>query len=147
MPKTSHLSLAHSSMLMRDLRAIIRVPVPTMRDRRHDFALRRNVTAELVGRDSHRQLALPFQQLSKEPSGRPRVFSLLNQNVQYIPVLVDRTPKVPSPASDRHDHLIEKPSVSATSKARLDTPSKLRPERRAPLTNRLVRHLDAALGE
>ena len=50
-------------MLVRDLRAIIRVPIPTMRDRRHDFALRRNVTAELVSRDSHRQLALPFQQL------------------------------------------------------------------------------------
>ena len=44
-------------------------------------------------------------------------------------------------------HLIEKPSVSPPSKARLDTPSKLRPKPRALLTNRLVRHLDAALGD
>ena len=147
MPKTPHLTLARSGMRLRIRRSIVGVPVAAMWHRHHDLTLRRNIAAQLVRRDTQRQLTLPFQQLAKEPFCTLHLLSLLNENVRYIPVLADHTPTIPPLASGRHDHLVEILAVSATSKARLDTPSELRLKPRAPLTNRLVRHLYAALGE
>jgi len=54
----------------------------------------------------------PFSSLRKEPLGCGRAAPALDQNVEYISVLVDRTPKIVLLAADADEHLVHVPFVA-----------------------------------
>jgi hypothetical protein len=63
-------------------------------DARQDLALGGGLALELVCHDRSRNVSQALQQLAKEPLGRGRAATALDQDVENISVLVDRTPKV-----------------------------------------------------
>src|SRR5262249_62375091 len=83
-----------------------------MLDARQDLALGRAVALELVCHDHPRNVSQALQQLAKEPLGCGRVAPALDQNVEYISLLVDRTPKILLLAADADEHLASRAGES-----------------------------------
>src|SRR6516162_5405161 len=90
---------------MRYLSAIVEVSALAMLDARQDLALGGGVALELVCHDHPRNVPQALQQLAKEPLGCGRAASALEQDVEGISVLVDRTPKIVLFAADADEHL------------------------------------------
>jgi len=83
-----------------------------MLDARQDLALGGGIALELVCHDDPRNVSQALQQLAKEPLGCGRVAPALDQNVEYISLLVDRTPKIVLLAADADEHLVHVPLVT-----------------------------------
>src|SRR5215469_11273550 len=88
---------------MRYLSAIVEVSALAVLDARQDLALGRGVALELVCHDHPRSISQALQQLAKEPLGCGRAAPALDQDVEDISVLVDRTPKIVRRAADADD--------------------------------------------
>ena len=71
----------------------------------------------------------------------------LHEDVDHIPILVNRPPQVLRPALHPHEQLIEIPRISLAAPPPPQPSRILQLERQAPLADRLVRDVDAALGE
>ncbi len=76
-----------------------------MVDRRHDRAERRAVTLQLVRDQAKRNPPLTLQELEKEALRRATVTPGLDEDVDHITVLIDRTPKILPFAVDRDGRL------------------------------------------
>src|SRR5215468_6130251 len=85
---------------MRYLSAIVEVPALAVLDARQGLALGGGVAPELVCHDHPRNVSQALQQLAKEPLGCGRAAPALDQDVEDISVLVDRTPKIVLLAAD-----------------------------------------------
>src|SRR5262252_10470833 len=83
-----------------------------MLDARQDLAPGRGIALQLVGDDYPRNVSQALQQLAKEPLGGGRAAPALDQNVEDISVLVDRTPKIVLLAADADEHLVHVPLVA-----------------------------------
>ena len=81
-------------------------------DPRQDLALGGGVAVELVCHYHPRNVSQALQQLAKEPLGRGRAAPALDQDVEDISVLVDRTPKIVLLAADADEHLVQVPLVA-----------------------------------
>jgi hypothetical protein len=90
---------------------------------------------------------LALQELAKKSFGSVAIATPLNQNVDYIPVLIDRPPQVVALIADSDEHLIQVPGIAQRSPATLQPPNMFGPELQALLSDRLVGHRDATLGE
>jgi hypothetical protein len=77
--------------------------------RGHHHAVRGTVATQLVGDHHPRHVPQSLQQLTKEPLRGPGVTTGGDQNVQDIPVLVDRPPQVLPGTVDREEHLVQMP--------------------------------------
>src|SRR5215467_10712533 len=97
---------------MRYLSAIVEVSALAVLDARQDLALGRGVALELVCHDHPRSISQALQQLAKEPLGCGRAAPALDQDVEDISVLVDRTPKIVLLAADSDEHLVHVPLVT-----------------------------------
>ena len=111
----AHLSLALSGRLMRAFCSIVLVPLRTMNDRRHHEAMRRRVAAKLVGNQTPRRPALPFQQLAEKACGGTPIAPGLDEDVDHIAVLVNGTPQILPPALDVHEQFVQVPGVAQAS--------------------------------
>jgi hypothetical protein len=65
-----------------------------MFDTGHDFSSRSTIAPQLVCDDHARDIPQPFQKLAKELLCGLLVPALLNQNIQYVSILIYRTPQV-----------------------------------------------------
>ncbi len=63
-----------------------------MLDMGQDLALGGTVALELVRHDHPRSILQAAEQLAEEPRGRLRVAPALDEDVEHVPVLVDRAP-------------------------------------------------------
>ena len=79
-----HLALTLTRRLVRDFRPVVRVLIRAVDHRRHHRTARRRVTAELVGDQSARDTALPFQQFPKEPYRGTTIPARLHQDVEHV---------------------------------------------------------------
>jgi hypothetical protein len=75
----------------------------------------------------------PFSKRRKKRLAARAIAAFLNQNVQYDPVLIHRTPKVMQYASNADEHLIQMPGVpSLKTEAELAAPASGRMPGRCP---------------
>jgi hypothetical protein len=98
--------------LMGVLRTVVEIPMLAVLDTREDLPLRRPVTLELI-RDEHPWYVLTsLEELAEELLGRLFVPPSLHQDVEDVPVLVDRPPQVVAFLVDRDEHLVQMPLVA-----------------------------------
>ena len=127
----AHLSLALPSRLVGDFGAVVPVLVRAVNHRRHHGAERRRVAAQLVRDQPPRFPALAFQQLTEEPLRRAAIASRLDEDVDYVPVLVDGPPQVLLPALNPHEQLTKIPRVTLPATPAPQPSSVLEPEGQA----------------
>ena len=90
---------------------------------------------------------MALQQFPEEPGGGPSIPSRLDQDVEDVAVLVDRSPQVMLATMQGDEQLIQMPRVPETP-APLAAPAGIRPaERATPSSDRLVGDRDAPLGQ
>ena len=70
------------------------------------------IARQLVGDQAARDGALCFQELAEESDRSSSVPSGLHEDVDHIPILVNRPPQVLRPALHPHEQLIEIPRIS-----------------------------------
>ena len=142
--ETAHLALAVAGRLMRHFDAIVRIRGCAVQDRRDQGTVGGLIARQIVGDQAVRDGALCFQELAEGSDRSSSIPSGWHEDVDHIPILVNRPPQVLRPALHPHEQLIEIPRLSLAA----PQPSRiLQPERPAPLADRLVRDVDAALGE
>ena len=85
------------------------------------FLFRSRITAKLIGDQYPWHVLTALQQLAEELFRGPFISPALHQDIQNIPLLIDRTPQIVLPAIDFEEHLIKMPFVagSCTSPAQL----------------------------
>src|SRR5687768_4992844 len=107
-----------------------------------DLALGGSVALEFVGHEHARHVGQPFKQLAKEFLCRPLVPATLDQDVQHLPVLIDRPPEIMALALDRQKHFIHIPLVAWPRTAATELISIPLTKLAAPFANRLIRYND-----
>ncbi len=85
----SHLSFALPGRLMRNLCSVVRVARCDMLDRGHHTPVRGPIASELVGDQPSW-----FAPLREEPPGRTHISPSLDQDVNHVTVLINRTPQI-----------------------------------------------------
>ena len=145
--ETAHLALAVAGRLMRHFDAIVRIRGCAVQDRRDQGTAGGLIARQLVGDQAARDGALCFQELAEESDRSSSIPSGWHEDVDHIPILVNRPPHVLRPALHPHEQLIEIPRISLAAPPPPQPSRILQPERPAPLADRLVRDVDAALGE
>ena len=115
--ESSHLPLALTSRLMRDLRSVVFVLPSTVDHGRHHGAVRRRVAAQLVRDQPARLAALFFQELAEESSGRPPIAPRLHQDVEHVAILVHGPPQILLPPPDLDEQLVQMPGVALAAPA------------------------------
>ncbi len=89
-----HLTLPLSGRLVRDFDSVVLVLFGAVYNRRHDRAVGNRVAAQLVGDQTPRHTALPFQQAAEEAPSCTPIAPGLDENVDDVPVLIDRPPEI-----------------------------------------------------
>ena len=115
--------------------------------RRHDRADRSAVTLQLVRDQAKRNLPLTLQELEKEALRCMTVASGLDEDVDQVAVLIDRTPEILPLAVDRNEDLVQVPRVSEAALSSFEIPRVIRTEFQTPLPDGFVRNDDPALRE
>jgi hypothetical protein len=115
--------------------------------RRHDHAMRRPITAKLIGHQSPRRSSLATHQLAKEPLSGSAIATSLDQDIDHIAILIDGAPQILPPTGDLHEDLVKMPCVAEPRLPPASSGSVFRPELFTPAANGLIGHLDAALGQ
>ena len=88
-----------------------------------------------------------FEKLAKEAFGSFFVASALHQDVEDIPILIDRSPEVVFFSTDSEYDLVHMPCIAATRTATTQFMRVGLPEFEAPLPYGFVGHNDPALCE
>src|SRR5215469_13233556 len=91
---------------------MVRVSALAGLDARQDLALGGGVALELVCYDHPRNVSQALPQLAKEPLRCGRAAPALDEDVEDISVLVDRTPKIVRLAADADQHFVPVPLVA-----------------------------------
>ena len=102
---------------MRDFSAVVGVPVRDVDHGRHHDAAGCWVAPQLVRDQPTRDTALALQQLPEESDSGAPIPSRLHEDVEDVPVLIDRTPQILSASLQRHKQLVEMPRVTQTATA------------------------------
>jgi hypothetical protein len=123
---------------VRYLSAIVEVSALAMLDARQDLALGGGVALELVCHDHTRNVSQALQQLAKESLGCGRAAPALDQDVEDISVLVDRTPKIVLLVADADEHLIHVPLIAGSGPSLPEHIGEDPAKAQAPLANALV---------
>ena len=88
-----------------------------------------------------------FNNLRKNPDGGASIPSGLHQDVDLVPIFVDRPPQVLLPALNPDEQLIQMPDVALPTPPGPQPSSVVDPELQAPLPDRLVGDRDPAFRE
>jgi hypothetical protein len=119
---------------VRHLSAIVEASALTVADARQNLALRGGIVLELVCHDHPQAL----QQLAEEALGRGGAAPALDQDIEYISVLVDRPPKIMLLAADADEHLVHLPLFARLWAAPLQHIGEDPAEAQAPLADALT---------
>ena len=132
---------------MGDFDSIIGIPLYIVSHVVEDAWHGSGVASQFVGNDLQWFGTLATQESAKESLCRTLITMRLDQNVDHVAVLIHGTPEILLLAVDSHEHLVQVPVVAQPSLASLQFPSIVRTEFLTPLSNRLIRDNDSALGE
>jgi len=110
----SHLPLALTRRLMRDLRSVVFVRPSTVDHGRHHGAVRRRVAAQPVRDQPARLAALSLPERAAEPCGRPPIAPRRHQDVAHMAVLVHGPPQILLPPPDLDEQRVQMPGVALT---------------------------------
>jgi hypothetical protein len=111
---------------------------------RQEFPLGGTVTLQCVGDDHPRHVGQPCEQLAEACLRRVLVPTALHQDVEHMPLLIDRSPQRVLCPADRQKHLIQMPCILWSG---MTTSQRIRivlPECAAPLPTRFGSHRDTA---
>lgn len=100
------------------------------------------VASHFVGDEPVGNRGLSLQELTKEPLRGLSIPSLLEENVDRVPILVDRPPEIETFSPDSDKELVQMPDVAQPALPVPHPSSVSRPELEAPVSDRLVRHDD-----
>ncbi len=90
---------------------------------------------------------MAFQQLPEEPHRGATISPRLHEDVEHVAILVHRPPEILPAAIERDEEFVKMPRVTLLPPPAPQRASVGRPERQAPLTDRLVGDGDAPLGQ
>jgi hypothetical protein len=121
------------------LRAVIQVFVLPVLGCRHGGAVCDPIRSELVGDQNPRLTALLLQNFPEEPGCGFTVPLGLDQNVENIPVLIDRPPQVLSDSADLDEGFVELSRITTLRLMSAQSAGVFGPEFRTPGADRLVR--------
>ena len=105
------------------------------------------VGAQLVRHEDIRCIALLFEKLAHKAHGSGFIPFRLDQQVQDLALAIDRSPQPEPPSIDGDNHFVEMPLQTRARTAGAEPLSELRAELEDPTSHRLVRDIDAALGQ
>ena len=110
--EATHRSFTLACRLMRVFRAVVEAFVSAMLNTWHHFLLCRLVAPELVRDQDAWHVLASFEQLAEEFLGSDFISTALHQDIQHIPILVNRTPEIGRLAGDLEKHFVQVPFVS-----------------------------------
>lgn len=142
-----HLTFLLASVLVRNLSPVVLVLSSSMYHRREDLTVCGGIAAKFVRYELPRYLALMFQRPTKESFSGSTVSALGDQNIDNVPILINRPPQVVELAPDRDEQLIYVPDITQSSLFPAQRSSIGRPKLEAPVPDGFVRDGNAALGE
>jgi hypothetical protein len=145
--EAAHLALALSGRLMRDLGAVVRVPVGAVDHGRHHRAACGRVAAELVRDQPTWDTALAPQELPEESGGGSLIPSRLYEDVDDVAVLVHNAPQILLASLNGHEQLVQMPGVTHPTPAVPKTSRVRQAEPQAPLPNGFIGDRDVPSGE
>ena len=132
---------------MGDFGAVVRVLGRVVGDQEHDVPMCDSVAAQLVGHQTHGVLSLTLQEFPKESPRRAPVPTRLDEDMDQVTVLVNRTPEILALTVDCDEDFVQEPRVSESTLSALQRPGVVGAELPAPLPNGFVRHDDAPFGQ
>ena len=98
--------------LMRRLHAIVGVALGRVSHVAEASSDRGRVASQSVGDDAQRFSSLPAQKPAEEPLCSASITSRLHQDVDYVAVLIDRTPEILQFSVDSKEDLVQMPVVA-----------------------------------
>ncbi len=140
-----HFALSSTEGLMGDLGPVVLVNSLFMVGAQADLLERSPVGAQLVGRHSGRSKAVLLQQLANELPGCGLVPPALDQDLQHLALIIDRSPQVYLPLVYAHHHLIKMPARAGPAPQLPQVPRNRRAELADPASDRLVRDIQPPL--
>src|SRR4030095_3913387 len=97
---------------MRILCSVVLIFLLEVFDARHCCSFCRVVALQLVRDDHTRDISQPLQKFAKELLCRFLISSALDQNIQYVAILVYCPPYVMNASIDLEEHFIQVPAVT-----------------------------------
>ena len=91
--------------------------------------------------------ACPFNRLRKIRLAAFRITARLDEDIEYITILIYRVPEVLAFALYLYENLVQVPRVTETTLSTLQSPSVFRSELDAPKSDRFIGNGDAALSQ
>jgi hypothetical protein len=107
-----HAPLALTSGLMRVLSTMIEIPVLTMFHPWENLALGGSIALQFVGDDHAWYIGQAFQKFAEELLRGPLISAALDQDIQHVPVLIDRPSENLTLTFDRQQHLVHVPLIA-----------------------------------
>ncbi len=145
--ESSHLAFSLSRGLMRSFGPVVFVLFSRVGDRWEQFSMSGPVASELICNEPVGNSSLTFQELTEEPLGSLPISSLLEQDIDRVPILIDRSPQVETLSPDGHEELVQMSDVAQLAFA-ISQPARIGgSELSAPVSNRLVGNDDPSLGQ
>ncbi len=140
-------ALALSGRLMRDLGAVVRVPICAVDHGRHHRTACGLVAAELVPDQPSWDTALAFQEFPEESHGCLPIPSRLHEDVDDVAVLVHSAPQILLATLHRDEQFVQMPGVTHPTAAAPKTSRVNRTEALTPLPNGFIGDRNAPLRE
>jgi hypothetical protein len=97
---------------MRVLGAVVQIPVLAVLHPWEKLPLGRAVALELIRDDHAGDILTPFEQLTEERLRRRLVAVALDQDIQYVPVLINGSPEVVPFAINGEEDFIQMPLIT-----------------------------------
>ena len=145
--ETLHLALASSDRLMRVLGPIVGPQTLLMAAVEAKRSASAAVRCKLVRDHDLWSKTLFPDQLAHQPESGLRVASALHQHFEDLAFVVHRPPEPEPLSSDPDHHLVQVPRRARPLPPPSELTGKDRPELEHPSPDRLVRHIEPALGE
>jgi len=143
----SHSPLSGPGRLVRQLGSVVCVPTGVVRGARQQIATGHRIASQFARHDRPRLTTEAREQVSEEAPGGRRVQPLLEQHIDDLTILIDRSPQVPLPAPDRDEDLVHEDGVTVSA---VPVPQSLRVPRSelvAPEADRFVGDQDSSPGQ
>ena len=132
---------------MRVLRPIVCSQSPIMFSREPDCAECCRIRSQPVGHNPARRKAVPLKQLHHEFLSGLCIPSALDEEIEYLALVVDRPPESVLIAADRNHHFIEVPMIARSRPRTADISRDRWSELQEPPPDRLVGCVNASLGQ
>src|SRR5258708_2847790 len=112
---------------------------------RQDLTFGRTIALQFIGDDHAWHVLEPYAELTEEALRCFFVASALNQNIEYISILIHRSPQIVPLAIDFEKHLVHMPFVATTRVAATQCIGIGLPKLQTPLSNCFIGDDDPAL--